>query len=271
MNTTHRIELGSFTCLVIKDGSESRPRLSDYVASPPDELKDRSLYMLGGVMLVETPEGRILIDAGDGPHRGPRTHEAEVALQEAGVDPQSIATILLTHGDPDHIGGLLTREKNLVYPNARYVLHRELWDAWQAPPSAGLYFPQQEPFVRRLAEHIADRSDLFDTEEQVRPGITAIPALGHRAGHSAYLLEADAERLLHIGDAAFDPLFLEHTDLINAHDTRPEEARDSRRMLVRRALAEEAIVVGTHFEPPGAGTLQEVGTDRYSWSAIPCA
>jgi glyoxylase-like metal-dependent hydrolase (beta-lactamase superfamily II) len=250
----------------VKDGTGGQPQLSDYMDPVPGELASYEMFMEGGLMLVASPEGRVLIDAGNGPARGPRTHAAEAVFEAEGITPESIDTVLLTHGDPDHIMGLLTSSGDPVYPSASYVLHRDLWDAWHAPPSAGLYFPEQETFVRRLASVTAGRCTRFDAEGEVFPGIRAVPTLGHRAGHTAYLLESDGCRILHVGDAAFDPIFLEFTSVSNVRDTDPERARDARRALVDRAIAGGALVVGSHFALPGIGRLTKIAEDRYRWS-----
>lgn len=263
---SHRLHIGAFDCLVVKDGTGGQPQLSDYMDPVPGELASYEMFMEGGLMLVEVAEKRMLIDAGNGPARGPRTHAAEAVFEAEGITPESIDTVLLTHGDPDHIMGLLTSSGDPVYPSASYVLHRDLWNAWHAPPSAGLYFPGQETFVRRLASVIADRCTRFDAEGEVFPGVLAVPALGHRAGHTAYLLGSEGRKLLHIGDAAFDPIFLEYAGIPNVRDTQPERAQASRRMLVERAIAEDALVVGSHFALPGVGRLTKIAEDRFRWS-----
>jgi len=273
-SATARHRLGAFECLVIKDGTAGSPGLGELMKPVPPKLADYALYMEGGLMLVDTPDRRILIDVGNGPTRGPRTHAAEAAFEAEGIAPESIDTILLTHGDPDHIMGLLTADGDLVYPNASLAMHRDLWEAWHAPPSAGLYFEGQAAFVRRLVEILADRLDdcgeLFDDEREVVPGIRAIPALGHRTGHSAYLIESNGERLLHVGDAAVDPVYLEYPGVENyRHDTDRERACSARRMLVERAIAEDAFVVGSHFQLPGIGRLTRIAADRYAWAPIP--
>jgi glyoxylase-like metal-dependent hydrolase (beta-lactamase superfamily II) len=265
---SHRLRIGRFDCLVVKDGSAERPPLSQYMDPVPTELAAYEMFMEGGLMLVDGPEGRLLIDAGNGPTRGPRSHAAEEALAAERIAPESIGTVLLTHGDPDHITGLLTASGDPVYPNATYVLHRDLWDAWHAPPSAGLYFPGQAAFVRRLASVVGDRCARFDAEEELFPGVRAVPALGHRAGHTAYLFESEDARLLHVGDAAFDPVFLEFFSVPNVRDTEPERARDARRALVERAIDEGALVVGSHFRLPGVGRLEKIAVDRARWVPV---
>jgi len=267
-STNYHFKVGRFSCLIIKDGGESRPLLSDYTTSLPKELEGHRIYMLGGLMYVERKGSRILIDAGNEPADRDRTHGASTTLQEQGIVSQSIDTVLITHGDSDHIGGLLTEEYELVYPNARYVLHQELWDAWHTDPDQGLYFPTQEPFVRRLAELLVDRVDTFRTSTDVAESVRAIPALGHRCGHTVYLLDSMGEKLYHIGDAAFDPVFLAYPNLPNAHDTQPEEACATRRTLAERAIAENAMIVGSHFHLPGVGRLRQLAKERYEWSPV---
>ncbi len=265
---SHRLRVGRFDCLIVKDGSAERPPLSQYMDPVPGELAAYEMFMEGGLMLVDAPDGRLLIDGGNGPTRGPRSHAAEEALAAERIAPESIGTVLLTHGDPDHITGLLTASGAPVYPNASYVLHRDLWDAWHAPPSAGLYFPEQEALVRRLASVVGDRCTRFDAEEEVFPGVRAVPALGHRAGHTAYLLESEGSRLLHVGDAAFDPVFLEFFSVPNVRDTEPGRGRDARRALVERAIDDDALVVGSHFRLPGVGRLEKIAVDRARWSSV---
>jgi glyoxylase-like metal-dependent hydrolase (beta-lactamase superfamily II) len=266
---THRIRVGTIDVLVVKDGTPSTDPVGAFMADVPVELEGTTIEMCGGLLVVDTPDGRFLVDSGNGPHRGVRTFDAESALAAEGIDPGSVDAILLTHGDPDHILGLLTASGDPVYPNASYVLHRDLWDAWHAPPNAGLYFPEQEAFVRRLASVVGDRCTRFDAEVEVFPGVRAVPALGHRAGHTVYSIESEGQTLLHVGDAAVHPIFLEYPRVLDVrHDTEPERASDARRMISARAAAEGAWVVGTHFPLPGIGTLTEIDEDRYTWSTI---
>ena len=264
----HRFRLGRFDVRIVKDGSAEHPPLSHYINPVPAALAAYEMFMEGGLTVVDGPERRFLIDAGNGPTRGPRSHAAEEAFAAEGIAPETIDTVLLTHGDPDHITGLLTASGDPVYPNAAYFLHRELWDAWHAPPSANLYFPGQASFVRRLVSVVGDRCTRFDAEEEVLPGVRAVPALGHRAGHTAFLFESEGVRLLHVGDAAFDPVFLEFFSVPNVRDTEPERARDARRALVERAIDDEALVVGSHFRLPGVGRLEKIAVDRARWVPV---
>ena len=110
---------------------------------------------------------------------------------------------------------------------------------------------------------------IVETEREVLPGVRAIPALGHRVGHTVYRIESEAQVLYHIGDAAVHPLFLEFPTVPNhRHDTDSAAACDTRRRIAERASAEGALVVGTHFPLPGAGRLTKIGDARYRWKPV---
>jgi len=265
-SASYRFQLGEFELLIVKDGTAGQHPLSDLVDDLPDDLIDHEIFMEGGLMVVDTPNVRFLLDAGNGPHRRPRTHMAETAFEEEGITPQSIDTILLTHGDPDHISGLLSKDGELVYPNAHYVLNIDLWRALSSDPDAGLYFAGQSDFVRRLADLIQGRSTLLEAEREIWPGVRAIPALGHRAGHTIYRFDSQGSILFHIGDTAFDPIFLERPDLLLPTEYKPAQAQLTRAATARRLLAEDALIVGSHFDVANVGRLKrsEDGA-HYQW------
>jgi len=265
---TYRFKIGEIDCLVVKDGTSGVRPTSDLVDELPSDLIGSEIFMEGGLMVVDTPDHRLLIDAGNGPNRGPRTHCAEEAFEEEGITPESIDFVLLTHGDPDHIAGLLTKECELVYPSANYVLHTDLWRALSSDPDAGLYFASQTEFVRRLTQAVQDQCTIIETEREIVHGVRAIPATGHRAGHTIYRLQSEGEVLFHIGDAAFDPLFLERPELVISTEYRPDQARVTREAIARRAMAEDALIVGSHFKVNNVGHL--VATEhpkQFRWVA----
>ena len=274
-SATHRIRVGAVDVLVVKDGTPSADTVGAFAADAPAELEGTTIEMCGGLLVVDTPDWRLLVDAGNGPLRGARRFAAESAFAAKGIEPGSVDAVLLTHGDFDHVAGLIREEGTLTYPNARYVLHRELWDFWHDEEAIEVLLPSASyrQLLRRILEPllpaIEARGTVFDVEQEAFPGVRAIPALGHRAGHTVYSIESEGQTLLHIGDAAVHPVFLEHPGVLNVrHDTDRKLASDARRTISARAAAEGAWVVGTHFLLPGIGRLKKITEDRYKWSPI---
>ena len=265
-SASYRFQLGDFELLIVKDGTGGRRPLLDLVDDLPEDLANHEIFMESGLMVIDTPDVRFLLDGGNGPYRRPRTHAAEHAFDEEGITPQSIGTILLTHGDPDHISGLLTKDGGLVYPNAHYVLNIDLWRALSSDPDSGLYFSGQADLVRRLADLIQGRSTLLEAEREIWPGVRAIPALGHRAGHTIYRFDSEGAVLFHIGDAAFDPIFLEHPDLVLPTEYKPKQASATRAAIARRLAVENALIVGSHFDVANVGRLKRSDEGpHYQW------
>lgn len=269
---SRRLRLGAFDCLLVKDGNPGTTPVSKFMTDVPDELADREIVLLAGLMVVDAPDGsRFLVDTGNGFTEGhaTRSFRASSAFTAEGIQPESIATILLTHGDFDHIGGLIDKGGSIAFPNARYVLHRDLWDLWHDSEARVEFSPRLIAILEPLLPILEDRATVIEEEQEVLPGVRAIPALGHRCGHTIYMIESEGWRLLHIGDAAVDPVFLEYPGKLNAyHDSEPERASDARRMIAERAAAEDALVVGSHFGLPGIGRLAKIVEDRYRWSPV---
>ena len=262
----YRFQRGIFEFVIVKDGTGGTRSLSELVDPVPRDLTSCEIDMEGGIMVVDAPDQRFLVDGGNGPLQGPRQHRAEVALEKEGIPYASIDTVLLTHGDPDHISGLLTQNGDLACPDAQYVMNIDLWRALYSEPGAGLYFPSQTKLISQLARLIEGRCTLLEMEREIWPGVRVIPAPGHRVGHSIFRFGSLDQGFYHIGDAAFHPLFLERPDLLIPSEYRPAQACATRAMIAQRALAERARIVGSHFRVTNVGALTPSSVaGQYRW------
>jgi glyoxylase-like metal-dependent hydrolase (beta-lactamase superfamily II) len=216
---------------------------------------DVNCFMLHG------PDGISLIDAGTGPTWGAALGHARAAIRDAGVLPEQVDRVLLTHIHGDHALGLLDGAEPWL-PRAELLI-----------PEADLaYFTDQavramQPEARRSGFNIAANL-LRAYAGRIRtipagpvPGLPNIEALklpGHTPGHTGYLLRGAADSLLiwadtlHLRDAqTADP----EVGLI--YDIDPATAIHSRRAMLEQAAREGWTVTGSHVS--GVGRVHRAG------------
>src|SRR6266540_2147245 len=54
-------------------------------------------------------------------------------LQKENIKKEDITDVIITHFHPDHIGGIFTENRELNFPNARFHMHEDEWDAFLHP------------------------------------------------------------------------------------------------------------------------------------------
>ena len=82
---------------------------------------------------LDTGRQRILIDTGFGEKLGPTFGSfpgLEANLRRAGITPESIDLVVMSHGHLDHIGGLVMKSGALAFPKAQFVFVDTEWNYW---------------------------------------------------------------------------------------------------------------------------------------------
>src|SRR5919109_4402899 len=79
------------------------------------------IYSAGRVALIET---------GSGTSMGPTLGRLPESLAAAGVTPEQIDAVLLTHMHPDHSNGLVDDNGRLAFPSAELVVHEDEISHW---------------------------------------------------------------------------------------------------------------------------------------------
>ena len=93
------------------------------------------------------------------------------------------------------------------------------------------------------------------------PGVTAIPAMGHTPGHTAYLVQSGKERLLIWGDTVHIPeVQVPRPEVTMTVDTDHEAAAASRKRIFDMCASERLLVTGMHLHFPGFGHLARRGS-----------
>ncbi|MDR3077905.1 MAG: MBL fold metallo-hydrolase [Planctomycetota bacterium] len=210
------------------------------------------------VYAVQAGGETILIDTGLG---GGRTTRLMLGLAQAGINPEKVGLILITHMHGDHIGGLLVEGKK-AFPNAKVKIGRRESAFWLSDQARRENPSRQGNFdlAKQVADAYAGAMEFFDFEDLVAPGFQAMEAVGHTPGHTAFLFESRGERLLFIGDLLHAAaLQFPRPDINASYDMNPEQAAATRRRLLELAAREKLPVAGIHLPFAGVGRVEKSG------------
>lgn len=204
-----------------------------------------------------------LIDAGCGPSK-PTVGFLRANLQAAGVRPDDIDTVLMTHLHPDHWGGLSDDAGRALFPRAELLLHEEERAYWYDDAAMAkvtdaarrtMFFLNAR---QRLAPY-ADRMRSF-TAGEVFPGVTAIPLPGHTPGHTGFMVASDGRSLLVWGDIIHvQELQVPRPEVVMAVDVDPAKAVETRRRIFDQVAADRQAIAGMHLHFPAFAHLAREG------------
>jgi glyoxylase-like metal-dependent hydrolase (beta-lactamase superfamily II) len=228
---------------------------------PPDVL-DWPL----NVVVVRSGDRTILVDAGLGAEFSdfPRAGQTVHRLEAAGIVPESVTDVVLTHMHMDHIGGLLGDGlKDRLRPDLQIHVAAAEAEFWERPDFSHTHMPAPVPdALRSAASRFLDeyRSQLrtFETECEVAPGVVATRTGGHTPGHSVVRLASGDDRLTFAGDAVFQVAF-ENPEWHNGFEHDPEEAARVRVRLLRELAATGEALVATHLPFPSVCHVATAG------------
>ncbi|MDR1959144.1 MAG: MBL fold metallo-hydrolase [Planctomycetaceae bacterium] len=196
------------------------------------------------VFVVKKGETVILIDTGVGGQMLER-------LKEAGIPPEKVNAVFLTHTHGDHVGGLL-RGGTAVFPNASLWISASEWKFWkESNPS------QAEKSAKAYGE-----PKIIPQEEKtplVLPEVTAFNIAGHTPGHTGFLITSGDVKIAVVADLLHSSAIQFADPGINArYDRDGKAASEVRRKWMKRAAEEGLFFAASHVPFPGVGKVETV-------------
>ena len=193
----------------------------------------------------------ILIDTGLGP-----TIPGALAdsLTLAGIAPEEVTAVLITHVHSDHVGGLLTADERPAFKHAVIKISEPDW-GWL----------QKQPPMAQLTKVIAPQVKTFKPGEDVATGIKSVRIPGHTPGHVGYMISSQGQSLLDVGDTAHSSIIsLAKPGWAMGYDTDPAVGRTSRREFLTQLARDHQLVFAPHFPYPGLGWVVSTD-DHFEW------
>lgn len=240
--TTRKIDTLTLITLKDNDGEKRMPNKLFY--GKADSAKVEKLSPEGSVassiscFVVEMQGKRILFDAGNGAAHGGKMLER---LRAAGIAPEQIDYIFVTHFHGDHIGGLAADGKPL-FANAQLYVPDAEYAAWAAMSNDG------GKETVETVDTYGDRLHRFAYTDILPLGVKAMAAPGHTPGHTVY----QTGRLFIAGDLlhGFD-LQMQDLDICPAYDMDSAKATESRKHFIDYIRQNKLITAGMHFPDNG--------------------
>ncbi|MEO1108705.1 MAG: MBL fold metallo-hydrolase [Pseudomonadota bacterium] len=252
--------LGDFTVTTLLDGSAARDDVRTLFGADASEEEfnqissDNFISPDKGLLaftpsLVNTGSELVLFDTGLG------QGGIQAALADAGVSPDQIDVVVITHMHPDHIGGMTT-DGAVTFPNARFVTAAAEYDFWSAMDAGN----RVGDLVASKVKPQAEKMTFVEDGGEVASGITAMAAFGHTPGHMVYHLESNGQRLVLTADLANHYVWsFARPDWGFSFDGDKEAASASRRNVLGMLAADKVPMIGYHMPFPAAGFVETRG------------
>jgi glyoxylase-like metal-dependent hydrolase (beta-lactamase superfamily II) len=208
---------------------------------------------LGVDALLVQGRGRVMLfDTGLGPRvRG----QVVASLALAGLTPDQVTDVFITHSHFDHVGGLVTLDGHSTFPKAVIHMSSEEWGFMSAQPSNA-----------DLVKVIAVQVKPFLPGGVVSPGVRSVALVGHTPGHTGYDISSGGAHLIDIGDSAHSAIIsLAKPDWDIEYDQDFTAGRATRHAILTRLAASHEWVFAPHFPFPGVGKV-EVKGDGFVWA-----
>jgi len=277
----YRVMLGDFEVTALSDGTVALPvdkLLTGTTAAKTQKALARSFLKapldtsVNGY-LVNTGTKLVLIDTGAAGLFGPTLGNLVTNLKAAGYQPEQVDEIYITHMHADHVGGLMTADKQLAFPNAIVRADQHDADFWlsqanldKAPADMKGFF---QGAMASLNSYVAaGKFKTFDGDTELVPGVKAVAARGHTPGHSIYKVESQGQTLVLWGDLMHvAAVQFPEPGVTIQFDSDSKNAAVQRKRAYAEAAKRGYLVGSAHISFPGLGHLRAQGKG-YEWVPV---
>ncbi len=284
--TIYRFKLGEFEIANIMDSKVWRDGLHPSFGSDRPESEMQELAATHRIdpkryehpfipTVVNTGKQLILFDTGNGALR--REHEQlrnrsvdghlVERLGQAGYKLTDVDVVVITHGHPDHIGGL-TEGGKPVFTNARYVFGAAEFDFWKRGENIREARKFNRELFMKIAVPLADRASFVKPGDEIVPGIRSVDVSGHSPGMMAYHVESQGKQLLIWADTCghYVVSFQRPEWQLDVDDDK-EKAVATRKRMLDMTATDRMFVAGFHMPFPGLGLVERSGS-AYRWVPV---
>lgn len=212
-------------------------------------------------LLIQTDDGmNILVDTGIGNKQSKKffsyyePHGEDSLIkslkEKAGLKPEDITDVFLTHLHFDHVGGAVSKKKNKLvptFPNATYWTNDKHW-AWANDPNPR----EKASFLKENFAPLEEAGKLkffeagpYDAQVMWFYNFNILFAYGHTEAMMMPYLMVNGKKVVYCADLLPSP---SHIPLpyVMGYDVRPLQTMIEKESFLERALGEDWILVFEH-------------------------
>jgi len=222
--------------------------------------------------VLRFPDRLVIVDTGGGNAKdrpaSPRFHQLNEPYLErlalAGVTPEAVDLVVLTHLHVDHVGWNTKLSDGRwvpTFPKARYVFSAIERDA-RDPARGGASKPTAyQDIFRDSVQPVIDSGQAWIVEgtETLAPRLDLMPIPGHAPGQMAVRIRSQGQEALLIGDVMHQPLQVSAPHWNSRYCEDQETARATRLKLLDYAAETGCAIFAGHFAHPHGGHVRRDG------------
>ncbi len=281
--TVYRCKLGGFEIATVLDSKAVRQPLHPAYGANAAADEVHALARANNIdieryehpnipTLVNTGKELVLFDTGNGAL--PREYEAlktrmppgnlATRLGLLGHKPEDIDVIVLTHGHPDHIGGLVEGGKP-IYPNARYVFGAAEFDFWKRNEGVREARVFNQKLFMTICGPLAERATFIKPGDEVVSGIRSVDAAGHSPGLMAFHIESEGKRFMVTADTCTQYVMaVQKPEWHFEMDDDKDKAVATRKRMLDMLATDRLMFASFHMPFPAIGWIDKTASG-YRW------
>lgn len=273
LNIQQKVKFGNFKITYLNDeGAFMKPKElystseTKFWNEHKNLLNENGNLFIGfGGFLIEIGNQKIIVDTGVGPDE---THVKGIGfvsggpfmknLEKAGVKPDQITDVFLSHLHKDNVGWATTKKNGkyeLTFPKATYWCNEYEWQSFEKYLQSEKNEVDKD-LIARFYEPVKGIIKFISEIKPLAPGLFPIVCAGHSPGLTVLKLEDKNKRLWILPDLFHTPA--EFHDILLLPDLdQTKFAKESRFIILPEFTRSLAVVAIPRFAPYVFGKISE--------------
>ena len=236
-----------------------------------------SIEMALNVLLVKTKDRLILFDTGWGIFAAETNGYLPESLAKAEFSVNDITDVFISHAHPDHIGGVVNKQNQLVFPNADIYISKIEYDFWlqatlkdfnnSALKNMPDFLNSFIPVVQKILTIIKPKLNFYDFGTNLFGHFNFQLAPGHTPGLTLTTISSNNDQLIYVADLIHsDVILFPHPEWGFFGDTDLDIAIASRKKVLHALSESRTRALAYHLPWPGLGFVKK-NSNAFEWVA----